>query len=78
MLPTHTKIKKIQIPIWSTFGQIFQHSIKYIENAKRKTLCTYSKIQIFSHITICPIFRRHTNKLSPNMESNSKDFFSFN
>ena len=76
MLPAHNKIKKtyFQIPIWSTFGRIFRNSTKYTENAKTKTLYTYSKIQIFFDITICPIFWHHTNNLSPNVQPNSKEF----
>ena len=53
---------------------ILQYSIKYIEDAK-KTVCTYSKIQIYFNISIWPIFRHHTNKLSLNVESNSNGFF---
>ena len=63
--------------IIATQKTMLRYSTKYVENAQqKKMLCTYTKkkIQTYLNISISPIFQHHTNKLRPNVESNSNGF----
>ena len=67
-----------QIQIRSTFGQYFDIQYKYIEDTKRKTLCTYSKIQIFFTLQTAQYFDLIRTNFPHLWIQNQNNFSNFN